>query len=81
MKMYNASDDRDKVFALLSICSDGKHGDLKPDYNLPLVDMYTNVAAHIMSRDKISISLLTATTPTARLFPTWVPDWTANFVH
>ena len=52
MKMYNASDDRDKVFALLSICSDGKHGDLKPDYNLPLVDVYTNVAVHIMSRDK-----------------------------
>jgi Heterokaryon incompatibility protein (HET) len=81
MKIYDATDPRDKVYALLSICMDGQHHDLAPDYGLSVEEVFTNLSAHILLRD-MCLDLLGNchySKRNARL-ATWVPDWAAELV-
>lgn len=65
-RSWKASDPRDKVYALLGLSSDGpKATQLKPDYNLPVENLYRNVAMYMMSRYD-SLSVLTHSLPNVR---------------
>lgn len=47
-----ATDDRDKIFALLGIAGDAEYSLLKPNYKKPLVDVYTTLVRHLIERDR-----------------------------
>ena len=81
MRLYDATDPRDKVFAILAICKDGKHPDLAPHYEDSMEEVFTNLAAHILHRDKcLDILGHCHYSRRAPSLPTWVPDWTSNWV-
>ncbi|UKZ80832.1 hypothetical protein TrVFT333_008597 [Trichoderma virens FT-333] len=77
--LYNrrdATDIRDKVYALLSLIKLGNnHSFIYPDYGRGLEDVYINTARMIV-QESGSLDLLSAA---GRLqnnnFPSWVPDW------
>jgi len=70
-----ATDPRDKVFAVLGLV--GEEGvDLLPDYSKPLGSVYREAAASIIASEKSLDILLAASESKARDgLPTWVPDW------
>jgi len=75
-----ATDDRDKVYALLGLCTDRF---LCADYNLSTRELYRLVAKEYMLREN-SLNIITApNNPVARrdpLMPSWVPDWSETDV-
>ena len=78
----NASDPRDKIFALLGLCSETLG--LKSDYTLPVKDVYIDCAKRIIDNDK-NLDLLcqgpwevSASNAERR---TDLPSWTPDFSH
>lgn len=73
-----ASDDRDKVFGLLSLASPGH--DVVPDYTLDVSETFRNTVLCLI---KASGSLDVWTGDQRRKnnkgLPSWVPDWSATF--
>ncbi|EXM17742.1 Heterokaryon incompatibility [Fusarium oxysporum f. sp. vasinfectum] len=81
MRLYQATDPRDRVFAILAICQDGKHPDIAPHYENSTEEVFTNLAAHILSRDeRLDILGHCHYSRRAPSLPTWVPDWTSKWV-
>jgi Heterokaryon incompatibility protein (HET) len=75
---YQATNPRDKVYALLGISSEGKHSDLVPNYSLPVEEVFVKTAVHLILQDE-SLEILAAAgigwhreTPN---LPSWVPDF------
>lgn len=85
-RTQSATDDRDKVFDLLSLATDvgmeqGERGTCLPvraDYHLKTREVYTEVARSIITGYN-SLSILTAAgllrEPVIHDLPSWVPDW------
>lgn len=75
-----ATDDRDKVYALLGLCTDRVLG---ADYNLSTSELYKLVTKEYMLREN-SLSIITVpNNPVARrnpMMPSWVPDWSETDV-
>lgn len=76
---YGCSDPRDKVFGILSRVNGGC-GDkypLRPDYSLSVEDVYTGIAAYLVSYIGNMTALRYAGLGRSNLdIPSWVPDWT-----
>jgi len=72
----DASDPRDKVFAVLGLCQQEEICHIHPDYKDPAEAVYSNVARYILGNYERPLSLLSAVTSDRRLnIPSWVPDW------
>lgn len=73
-----ASDERDKVYALLGLC-DQKTG-IRPDYSFEVRETYMLATIDIILRGQ-SLSVLTGDLgrKERRDLPSWVPDWSATF--
>jgi len=73
---YQASDPREKLYALLGMASDVSFDDLPPDYAQPVEAVFRNLVSFMInargSLDIISSGRLALATPGP---PTWVPDW------
>ncbi|KAJ5085488.1 hypothetical protein N7532_010259 [Penicillium argentinense] len=69
---YESTDPRDKVFGILSLVNEG----LKPDYSLPVEDIYTGIAAYLATYlcDMRILAFAGASRSTLDI-PSWVPDW------
>jgi hypothetical protein len=62
-RSWEATNPRDKVYALLGLGADSNDsGELQPDYNLPVAQLYQNVAEYMLSRYN-SPSVLTYAMP------------------
>lgn len=82
---HDATDDRDRVYAVLGICSDTERAMVgTPNYDLSVVELYTEIVVSFMRQDKsLNIlchrALFTKPRPdldeTGQRLPTWVPDW------
>ncbi|KAI0811326.1 heterokaryon incompatibility protein-domain-containing protein [Xylaria sp. FL0064] len=76
-RMSLASDNRDKIFALLGIC---RNENLKADYHLSSEEVYKRFTTSYMCQHR-SLDIITAPSgPIARRpsgMPSWVPDWSA----
>lgn len=73
---FQATDERDKIFGLLSIVTHGS--DFIPDYSLSVRDVYVNVTKHIITSTKSLEILETAGIGMIKRrpdLPSWVPDF------
>jgi hypothetical protein len=80
-----ASDPRDKVFALLNIARDAKDSGLKVDYHLTPVEVYTTTARWLLRAErKLKLLRLVEKNDQPDLI-SWVPDFRYksywNFLH
>ncbi|KAL3427255.1 Heterokaryon incompatibility protein 6, OR allele 6 [Phlyctema vagabunda] len=75
-----STDPRDKVYALLGLCTDGV---LKANYRLPTREMHKLLTQHYL-RQHCNLDIITVpSSPVlqqARAGPSWVPDWSATDV-
>lgn len=73
-----ASDDRDKVFALLSLARD--QTSIIPDYSLNVAEVFRTAVVDIIQRTKSLAALAGDLGGKDRQdLPSWVPDWTATY--
>ncbi|PQE12520.1 Heterokaryon incompatibility protein [Rutstroemia sp. NJR-2017a BBW] len=88
---FHATDQRDKVYALLGLAAEFQNASelpdsLRPDYSMDVPQLYQRVA-HFLLQHNSSLAILTRTRGTSGSltrrqrqynfaeFPTWVPDW------
>jgi hypothetical protein len=77
-RKYNATDPRDKVFALHSVVTDPGSIGAAVNYSKPLEEVYTDVAAHELMQKKTLFCLANAgisKMPENPKLPSWVADW------
>jgi hypothetical protein len=73
-----ATDSRDKVFALLGLSSENDQHAVHPDYTKSTVEVYTGVTRHII-RSENSLNILMYFKPSELPgLPSWVPDFTLS---
>ncbi|KAI1409895.1 HET-domain-containing protein [Hypoxylon sp. FL1857] len=73
---YQATDSRDKLYALLGMASDISPDDIIPDYTKPVQEVFLDLVRFMVterrSLDIISSGRLSLSDST---IPTWLPDW------
>jgi Heterokaryon incompatibility protein (HET) len=75
---FNATDPRDKIFALLGLATDAEDAVLNPDYNASVEEVYTNTALYLLQRDASILILHSSGIGRPRKYkdlPSWVPRW------
>lgn len=79
---YNASDPRDKVYALLGLVTEHDYNAIRPDYTIGYPELYLKVAKYFVERHR-SLELLGYCSPALKdkTLPSWVPDWVNVGVH
>jgi hypothetical protein len=79
---YNdATDPRDKIYAILPAAVDGQREELRPDYSLPTAEVYTNLASYLIKRDSdLDILNYCHLDQNISGLPSWVPDWTVKYM-
>jgi hypothetical protein len=79
-----ATDPRDKIYAILGMASDIDPGDINIDYMLPVQQLYQNVVRFLITKHK-NLDILGAfkqqKSPFQSLLPSWVPDWPFSTIH
>ncbi len=79
-----ASDPRDKIFALQGISSDGSDPSLVPGYQLVYQQVYQNTARYLLLHQQLDNILPLAGIGRSTCFqdsPSWVPDWNEGSVN
>jgi len=80
-----ATDPRDKVFALLNVASDTKNSDLKADYHKPHAEVYALTAKWLLRTQKSLAFLSLVEKKDKPDLISWVPDFrykdSMNFLH
>ncbi|KAI8945474.1 heterokaryon incompatibility protein-domain-containing protein [Xylaria longipes] len=73
----DATDARDKVFALIGLAPEEDRRALAPDYSKSVVQVYTETTKHIInSTGRLDIlSFNTNSESSNERLPSWVPDW------
>lgn len=77
---YQATDPRDKVFALCGLATDTELNALvfQPDYRLDMSQAYTNLALFVINSER-NLDILSVPPKFAKqrntALPSWVPDW------
>ncbi|KAG4430662.1 hypothetical protein IFR05_013859 [Cadophora sp. M221] len=75
-----ATDARDKVFALLGLGSDENQHAIHPDYTSSVVDVYTKVAKHLINlEDSLNVLIYFRPRQLPGL-PSWVPDFSRSSI-
>jgi hypothetical protein len=75
---FQATDERDRVFAMLGLASDAELLGIRPDYDLSVDQLYRNTADRMLRLDRF-LALFSipksVTGPSTPDWPSWVPDW------
>jgi hypothetical protein len=82
LSTFEATDARDKIFALIGIATDSEDKAMDPDYEASTEEVFTNVSRYLITRDQSSILLHSAGVGFDRTqvnLPSWVADWTSEF--
>jgi len=77
-----ATDDRDRIFAILELSRDAQRLGIIPNYELSTEDLYINVARALLLRGRqfCVLSLCQENKKYSRL-PSWTPDWSSLVDH
>lgn len=85
LRLHQATDPRDKVFALLNVAYDAKHSDLKPDYRKSHAEAYAMTAKWLLRTQKRLDFLSLVEKKDKPDLISWVPDFRYkdpwNFLH
>ncbi|KAM3080190.1 hypothetical protein ACMFMF_003599 [Clarireedia jacksonii] len=79
-----ATDPRDKIFALLGLAADRDELEelgVHPDYTKSCKEVYTSTMAALLQQGHISLLSLCQTHKRRPDLPSWVPDWSASLTH
>lgn len=76
-QLFTCSDPRDKVYAFLGLAEEGilSEDALRPDYTIPVTEVYRRVAEYILTTTRSLEIWSVGTTRMLCGLPTWVPDW------
>lgn len=77
MYIFDSTDPRDKIFALLGIATDAEHSMLDPNYNASVEVTYLKTAAYLLIHDNCICLLHAAGVGLQRRYknlPSWVPQ-------
>lgn len=73
---YEATDPRDRIFAILGFSSDSTALNVRPDYEKTCKDVYTEVAEAILTQaSNLDILYAVSGPKNMKAMPSWVPDW------
>jgi hypothetical protein len=75
---FNATDPRDRVYALLGMATDDAARKIVPDYTASCEDAYITTARVLLEHGYWEVLSMRRTRNVCRNLPTWVPDWSAN---
>jgi hypothetical protein len=76
-RLCETTDERDKVYAFVGL-ADPAYG-MKPNYEVPLVNVYTDAAARIILTEGCLDILFDANEKMRKPYlPSWVPDWSST---
>jgi len=85
LRLRQATDPRDKVFALLNVACDAKHSDLKVDYRKSHAEVYSMTAKWLLRTQKSLAFLSLVEKKDKPDLISWVPDFRYkdnwNFLH
>lgn len=71
-----ASDDRDKLYALISLASDGRRMILAPNYTQDLLQVCRDTTAQMLGvGHRTAVLLMAHRTDERHGWPSWVPNW------
>jgi hypothetical protein len=79
-----ASDPRDKIYALLRLASDVNPGDVNIDYTLPVQQLYKDIVKLLLSKHQtldILGAIIQQKSKLQSLLPSWVPDWSFSTIY
>jgi hypothetical protein len=76
---YEATDPRDRIFAVLGLASDADVLDIRPDYGKTCAAVYMEVAESILTHSG-TLDILYAVSRPRNIKPlaSWVPDWSVS---
>jgi hypothetical protein len=74
-----ASDERDKVFALLPMLADAQAENLTADYAKDTVRVFTEIATWLLPVAGLSVLTCASAGSKMKDLPSWVPDWSAHY--
>jgi hypothetical protein len=74
----DATDPRDKLYAVLGLVDEREDAGLQPDYTLGVEEVYTRLAKTIITRSQSLDCLGSAGLVRNHGVPSWVPDWTVQ---
>jgi hypothetical protein len=78
----DATDGRDKVFALLGMASDAQDSAFEPNYETTPEEIFHRSTVRLLTRDRLSNRVLHAAgvgfPRSLSALPSWVPDWTTH---
>lgn len=72
-RRYDATDLRDKVYAIYNLIAESIPGLGSPDYTAPVEQIYTNLASSRYEQG--DLELLRHCSRSSLQLPSWVPDW------
>ncbi|KAH7119931.1 heterokaryon incompatibility protein-domain-containing protein [Dendryphion nanum] len=75
-RFFQATDPRDRIFALLSFASDAPAMGLRPDYRKPYMEVYAETTMLLLKNGFSDILSLCQAHDDASGLPSWVPDFT-----
>jgi len=78
LRSFQATDPRDKVFALLGIAADTKALGLHPDYRKSCEEVYTDLARTLIQNGYIELLSLCEFPKQISSLQSWVPDWSCD---
>ena len=70
-----ATDPRDRVYALLGMASDSKQLGVRPDYSVDCSTVYTHTARKLLETRNLGILSFCQEPKKQSNLPSWVPDW------
>lgn len=75
-----ATNPRDKVYALLGITEECDKEAIKPDFNIPIRELYCQIARYFIERDqKLDVLCQAGYRRSIPNLPSWAPDWSVPF--
>ncbi|KAI4183083.1 MAG: hypothetical protein L6R41_005596 [Letrouitia leprolyta] len=76
---YQCSDERDRVFAVLSLVAEKQRLGIQPDYTRTVREVFQDIVLrHIAYHRDLDILRYCSSAGEIRHLPTWVPNWSVN---
>ncbi|KAH8593047.1 heterokaryon incompatibility protein-domain-containing protein [Bisporella sp. PMI_857] len=76
----HATDDKDKIFALLGMASDGDSLGIVANYSMSCSSAYIMAARKIIMSGQVDLLSLSQLRSRSADLPSWVPDWRAEWI-